>query len=184
MLLLVGGVIWRQRYGPDGPIYPVDRLVIFFSFSLAVKGYHYVGLSLYSPLFLDRGILVSRLLLATPHLLRCCLWVPARDLAARVFGQGGGQALEEVMAGPPHDGFLAHGVRLGGVPRAVRPVPGTVRPRAHYHCRFLLRARVAPARVGMLALCWRADWWTGRTWTAKLSNWLSGSWARRCVGPR
>ncbi len=40
-----------------------------------------------------------------------------------MLGQGGGQALEEVLAGPPHDGLLAHGVRLGGVPRAVRPVP-------------------------------------------------------------
>jgi hypothetical protein len=24
-LLLAGGVAWRQYYGPDGPVYPVDR---------------------------------------------------------------------------------------------------------------------------------------------------------------
>jgi hypothetical protein len=25
MLVLVGGVLWRQHYGPAGPVYPVDR---------------------------------------------------------------------------------------------------------------------------------------------------------------
>jgi hypothetical protein len=114
--------------------------------------------TLFSLLFLDRRFVISRFLLATPHLLRCCLWVPARDLAARVFGQGGGQALEEVLAGPPHDGFLAHGVRLGGVPRVVRPVPrygpppsslplpvfasGQSRPSTSRHARSLLEGRL------------------------------------------
>ncbi len=75
-----------------------------------------------------------------------------------MFGQGGGKALEEVMAGPPHDGFLAHGVRLGGVPRAVRPVPrygpppsslplpvfasGPSRPSTSRHARSLLEGRL------------------------------------------
>jgi hypothetical protein len=25
VLALVGGVVWRQHFGPDGPAYPVDR---------------------------------------------------------------------------------------------------------------------------------------------------------------
>jgi hypothetical protein len=25
MLLLVGGVVWRRHYGPEGPAYPIDR---------------------------------------------------------------------------------------------------------------------------------------------------------------
>jgi hypothetical protein len=63
-----------------------------------------------------------RFLLATPRVLRCCLWVPVRDLGARVFGQGGGQVLEEVLAGPSQDGLPASGARLGGPLRIVRPV--------------------------------------------------------------
>jgi hypothetical protein len=66
--------------------------------------------------------------------------------------------LEEVLAGPPRDGLLAHGARLGGVPRAVRPVarygpppsslplpvfaanPG--RPSTSRHARSLLESRM------------------------------------------
>jgi hypothetical protein len=25
VVILVGGVIWRRHYGPDGPVYPIDR---------------------------------------------------------------------------------------------------------------------------------------------------------------
>ena len=62
------------------------------------------------------------------------------------------------MAGPPHEGFLAHGVRLGGVPRAVRLVPrygpppsslplpvfasGPSRPSTSRHARSLLEGRL------------------------------------------
>jgi hypothetical protein len=74
-----------------------------------------------------------------------------------VFGQGGGQVLEEVLAGPPQDGLQASGARLGGVPRAVRPVArygpppsslplpvfasGPSRPSTSRHARSLLEGR-------------------------------------------
>jgi hypothetical protein len=50
--------------------------------------------------FTGFATLTFRFLLATPRVLRCCFWVPVRDLGARIFGQGGGQVLEEVLAGP------------------------------------------------------------------------------------
>jgi hypothetical protein len=102
--------------------------------------------------------LTFRFLLATPRVLRCCFWVPVRDLGARIFGQGGGQVLEEVLAGPSQDGLQASGARLGGPLRVVRPVarygppPSSLplpmfatshgRPSTSRHARSLLEGRL------------------------------------------
>ncbi len=99
-----------------------------------------------------------RLLLATPQLLHCCVWVPVRDLGGRLFGRGGGQALEEVLAGPSRSGPLASGARVGGAPLAVRPPvrygppPSSLplpmfatshgRPSTSRHARSLLKGRL------------------------------------------
>jgi len=99
-----------------------------------------------------------RMLLATPHLLRCCVWAPIRDLGGRLFGRGGGQLLEEVLAGPPRNDPPARGARVGGLPQAVRairrygPPPSSLpvpvfaashgRPSTSRHARSLLEGRL------------------------------------------
>jgi hypothetical protein len=81
-----------------------------------------------------------------------------RDLGARIFGQGGGQVLEEVLAGPSQAGLQASGARLGGPLRVVRPVarygppPSSLplpmfatshgRPSTSRHARSLLEGRL------------------------------------------
>ncbi len=46
---------------------------------------------------------------------------PFEALGGLLFGRGGGQALEEVLAGPSRSGPLASRARVGGAPQAVRP---------------------------------------------------------------
>jgi hypothetical protein len=108
--------------------------------------------------FLLWSIDLLRMLLATPHLLHCCVWAPIRDLGGRLLGRGGGQILEEVLSGPPRSGPLASGARIGGVPQAVRsvmrygPPPSSLplpvfaashgRPSTSRHARSLLEGRL------------------------------------------
>jgi hypothetical protein len=79
-------------------------------------------------------------------------------LGGRLLGRGGGQILEEVLSGPPRNGPLASGARVGGVPQAVRairrygPPPSSLplpvfaashgRPSTSRHARSLLEGRL------------------------------------------